>query len=121
MEKAILNAGGREAALASVGTPAVKETLGGRQRFTGSNSTLWDSDAGTILGRPAYATKNAPASALIMGDFSQAVIGIFGPGIRIDIDPSQDFNAAGLVARVLLMCDVAFPQPAAFTVATSVT
>jgi hypothetical protein len=47
---------------------------------------------------------------LVVGDFSTSVIGVFGPGMRIDIDPSQDFNSAGLVARVMLMCDVAFPQ-----------
>ena len=87
-------------------------SLGGRQRFTGSDATLWDSDNGTILGLPAHATKNA--SGLVVGDFSTSVIGVFGPGMRIDIDPSQDFNSAGLVARVMLMCDVAFPQPAAF-------
>jgi HK97 family phage major capsid protein len=119
MRKAILNAGGRESNLSWVGTPAVQETLGGRQRFTGVDSAIWD--RGQILNAPAFATKNAPASALTVGDFSQAAVGIWGPGIRIDIDPSQDFNSAGLVARVLLMCDVAFPQPAAFTVATSIT
>jgi len=119
MRKAPLTAGAREAMLQWVGTPTIQETLGGRQRFTGSDATLWDSDNGTILGLPAHATKNA--SGLVVGDFSTSVIGVFGPGMRIDIDPSQDFNSAGLVARVMLMCDVAFPQPAAFCVASTVT
>jgi HK97 family phage major capsid protein len=119
MRKTTLLAGAQEANLQWVGTPAVQETLANRQDATGTSRFLWD-DRG-VLGMPATATKNAPASALTVGDFSRAVVGIFGPGIRIDIDPSQDFNSAGLVARVLLFCDVAFPQPAAFTVATSVT
>lgn len=119
MRKAVLNAGGREANLAWVGTPTVQETLGNRQRFTGVDSAIWD--RGQILAAPANATKNAPASALTVGDFGQAAVGIFGPGIRIDVDPSQDFNAAGLVARVLFLADMGFLQPAAFTVATNIT
>jgi HK97 family phage major capsid protein len=119
MRQKVLTAGGREAALQWVGTPAVQELLGSRERATGGGRFLWDNDG--ILGLPANATKNAPSAALTVGDFSQAVVGIFGPGIRIDVDPSQDFNSGGLVARVLLMCDVAFMQPAAFTVATAVT
>jgi HK97 family phage major capsid protein len=119
MRQKVLTAGGREAALQWVGAPAVQELIGARERATGGGRFLWDSDG--ILGKPANATKNAPANALTVGDFGQAAVGIFGPGIRIDVDPSQDFNTAGLVARVLLLCDVAFPQPAAFTVATSIT
>lgn len=119
MRQKVLNKGGIESALQWVGTPDVQELIGGRERATGGGRFLWDNDG--ILGKPAYATKNAPANALTAGDFSQAVVGLFGPGIRIDVDPSQDFNSAGLVARVLLFCDVAFPQPGAFCVATSVT
>jgi len=122
MRKAVLLAGGRADALAWVGTPAVQELLGARVRETGATGGgrfLWDDNG--ILGEPAFVTKNAPASALIVGDWSQMVIGLYGPGVRIEIDPSQNFNAAGLVARVLIMCDVVFPQPAAFAVATSVT
>jgi HK97 family phage major capsid protein len=119
MRKAVLNAGGKEDGLQWVGTPNVQELLGARERSTGGGRFLWDSDG--VLGKPAYATKNAPTSGLIVGDFSRSVAGIFGPGVRIEVDPSQDFNSAGLVARVLLMCDVAFPQPAAFCVATPVT
>ena len=119
MRRQVLAAGGREDALAWVGTPAVQELLGARERATGGGRFLWDSDG--VLGRLANATKNTATGALVCGDFSKAVIGIFGPGIRIDVDPSQDFNSAGLVARVMLMCDVAFPQPSAFSVATSVT
>jgi HK97 family phage major capsid protein len=119
MRQKVLTAGGREDQLQWVGTPAVQELLGARERATGGGQFLWG-DSG-ILGRPANATKNAPASALTVGDFSTAVIGTFGPGIRLDIDPTQNFNSGGLVVRVLLMADVAFVQPAAFCVATSVT
>ena len=119
MRKKVLAAGAREAALQWVGHQDVQELLGARERATGGGRFLWDDDG--VLGKPAHATKTAAANTLVAGDFSQAVAGIFGPGIRLDVDPSQDFNSAGLVARVMLMCDVAFPQPAAFAVATGIT
>lgn len=108
--------------LAHAGLLAMKQkalTAGGRERSTGGGRFLWDD--GYILGGPASATKNAPVGALTVGDFSSAVVGVFGPGIRVDIGPSQDFNNAGLAARVVFLTDVVFPQPSAFTVATSVT
>lgn len=121
MRRQVLAAGGREEALQWVGTPQVQELLGARVRETGATGSgrfLWD-DSG-VLGRPAYASRTAPASALVCGDFSKAVVGLWGPGIRVDIDPSQDFNTAGVVMRVLVTCDVAFPRAEAFAVATSV-
>lgn len=118
MRKTVLNAGAREERLQWVGTPAVQELLGAREAVTDTARFLWDTDG--ILGLTARATKNAPASALVCGDFSQAVIGVFGPGLEISVDPSQDFERAGLVARVMLMADVAFPRPEAFCVATAI-
>jgi HK97 family phage major capsid protein len=114
----VLAAGANEDNLRWVGAPAVQEVLGARELVADTGRFVWDTDG--ILGRPAQATKNAPSGTLVLGDFSTVVLGIFGPGIRIDIDPSQNFNSGGLVARVLLMCDVAFLQPSAFSVATSV-
>ena len=119
MRKAVLAAGAREENIICMAAPAVQELLGARERASGGGRFLWD-DQG-ILGRPAYATKTAPASTLIMGDLSQAVLGIWGAGMRIDIDPSQDFNIGGMVVRVLMFVDVGFPQPSAFCLATNVT
>ncbi|MFN0304502.1 MAG: phage major capsid protein [Burkholderiales bacterium] len=119
MRQKCLTAGAREENLQWAGAPAVQELLGARERASGGGKFLWDDNG--ILGLPARATKNAPASALVAGDFSQSVVGLFGPGLRLEIDPSQDLNSAGLVARVLLLTDVSFPQPSAFTVATSIT
>lgn len=118
MRGQVLDAGGREENLSWVGTPTVQKTLAGRERASGGGRFLWDDNG--VLGQSAHATKNAPAGTLVCGDFSQSTVGIFGAGLDVEIDTSQDFNTGGLVARVLLSCDVAFPQPAAFSVATSV-
>ena len=120
MRDEIIAAGGQEEALRWVGTSAVQKLLAARERSTNNGRMLWDD--GGILGRPAHATKNAPASTLVCGDFSQAVMGMWGPpALRLEINPYQDFKAGLLAARVVLSCDFAFPQPGAFSVASSVT
>ena len=87
MRKAILNGGGREDRLVWIGTPAVQETLAGKEVVSTSGRLLWDHAEG-ILGRPAFATSTAPAGRLACGDFSTAVLALFGPGIQIAIDPT---------------------------------
>jgi HK97 family phage major capsid protein len=119
MRDTALDAGAREEALRWVGHPGVQQTLGARERSSGGGRFLWDDDG--ILGKPAHATKNAPASTLVCGDFSAAVLGLWGPTVRLEINPYQDFKAGIYAARVVLTCDVAFPQPSAFVVAPSIT
>ena len=120
MRDEIIAAGGQEERLRWVGAPAVQKLLAARERVAGGGRHLWD-DTG-ILGRPAHATKNAPVATLVAGDFTQALMGIWGPAaLRIEINPFADFKAGLLSARVVLSCDFAFPQPAAFSVASSVT
>lgn len=119
MRQAVLAAGGREDRLRWVGTPTVQQTLGARERAAGGGRFLWDD--GVILGRPAHATSTAPAGMLCVGDFSQAVLGIFGPpAIRLEVNPYQDFKAGIMAVRVVLSVDLAIPNPAAFTVAATV-
>lgn len=121
MREAVLAAGGREDRLRWVAAPAVQKLLGARERSSGGGRYLWDD--GFVLGRPAHATATAPASTLVVGDFTQAYLGIWGPApsIRVEVNPYQDFNAAGMAARVLLIGDFVFPQPTAFAVAKAIT
>jgi HK97 family phage major capsid protein len=120
MRRQVLAAGGREAALSWVGTPAVQEVLGARERSTGGGRFLWD--GATILDRPASATASAPAGLLAAGDFSQAVMGVWGPSdLLLEIDPYTFFQTNKLQARVVLMADFGIPNPGAFSVAATVT
>lgn len=119
-KRQVLAAGARESALTWVGTPLVQEALGARERASGGGRFLWDD--GQILGAAAHATANAPADTLTVGDFSRAVLGIWGPpALRLEINPYQDFPRGGVAVRVVLACDVCFPIPAAFSVASSIT
>lgn len=120
MRDEIIAAGGQEDALRWVGTSGVQKLLGARERVAAGGRHLWDDDG--ILGRPAHATKNAPASTLIAGDFSQAIMGIWGPlALRLEVNPYQNFAKGLLSARVAISLDFAFPVPAAFSVASSIT
>lgn len=118
MRKSVLAAGAMEDNLRWVGGVDAQETLSARERASGGGRFLWDD--GSILGRPAHATRSAPAAALVAGDFSQAVVGVWGSGLRVDVDPSQHFESAGLVARVLMFVDFGFPRPEAFSLAISI-
>lgn len=119
MRSTVLTAGAGEDALQWVAAPAVQALLAARFKEAGSGRTLWDTDG--VLGRPANATTRAPAATLVLGDFSKAVMGLWGSGIKLEIDPYTAFTTGKLTARVVISLDFAFPQPAAFVVATSVT
>jgi HK97 family phage major capsid protein len=119
MRQEILDAGGREENLRWVGPPAMQKLLGARERVAAGGRMLWDD--GTILGAPAHATSRAPATTLIAGDFSRAIVALWGTGVRVEIDPYSAFTTGVLSARLVLSCDFAFPQPAAFSVASSIT
>ena len=61
-----------------------------------------------------------PSASLIVGDWSQCVVGMFGAGIRIDVNPNRNFHTGVGAARVVLECDVAVTQPTAFVRVASV-
>lgn len=119
MREEILAAGGNEANLRWISTPAVQRVLAARERNSGGGRNLWDDDG--ILGRPAFATKRAPTGVLVAGDFEKAIVAIWGSAVRVEVNPYQAFQSGGMAARVVLTCDVAFPQASAFAVASSVT
>lgn len=119
MRKKVLLAGAAERKLHWIGDPATQETLGGRVRIASTDSrTLWDDDG--ILGKPATATAYAAAGTLVVGDWSRCLIGIWGDSVELEMDPYADFARALEGARLIMNCDVAFPQPSAFAVSTGV-
>jgi len=110
-----------DSAMLWVGAPTVRETLAARERVTGGGRFLWDD--GRIAGSPALATPDAPASTLFVGDFSRAVLALFGPGVEIRFDPKGNFNFnnAFVTFQLLAMVDIVFVQPAAWVRVASIT
>lgn len=117
MRAAVVGAGADEARLRWVGAPGVQQTLGARERAAGSGRFVWDID---ILGARANASKNVPTGALVVGDFSQAVIGIWGSSLLVEVNPYDTFVSGIQAARASLAVDFGFPRAEAFCIATSV-
>lgn len=119
MRRQVLAAGGREDNLAWLGGVDVQDTLGGRERATGGGRFLWDDNG--VMGRPAYASSYVTAGTLACGDWSRAVVGLWGPGFVVEVNPYENFQAGKLSARILLECDVMFSPLGAFSVSMSIT
>ena len=117
MRKNALLAGAAERRLLWIGDPATQELLSGRERSSNSGRYLWDDDG--ILGKPAIATAYASPGTLAVGDWSRCLIGIWGD-IELTYDPFANFAKALEAARLVMYCDVAFPQAGVFSVATGV-
>jgi HK97 family phage major capsid protein len=110
------------AAVGFVTTPAVAEVLATRQRFTGSDRTIWEgaSHDGTVEGIRALATTGCPAATAVVGDWSQCWVIEFAGGAQILVDPFTKFDRGIVAVRLLLHVDLVFLRAAAFSVATSV-
>lgn len=106
-----------------VTTRTVASLLNGRQRFTGSDRTLWEGNLynGQLGGWPAYSSPSVPASNLIFGAWSNLVLANWGPALEVSANPYTDFKAAIAGVRCLASFDVGLVRPAAFSIATAVT
>lgn len=105
-----------------VTTPAVAGLLKGRQRFTSTDTPLWEGNIldGTIEGFKAMSSMQMAAASMLFGDFSQVVIGEWGM-LEIALNPYASFTAAITGIRAIQTCDVGVRVPGAFSLATSIT
>lgn len=101
-----------------VGTPAVRELLQKREVAAGSGMVWTDN---RMAGAPAITSTSVPAATLITGDWRNLVIGVWGAGPIVEVDPFSAFKSGIIGVRILLTCDVGLVHPAAFVVATSIT
>jgi len=110
-----------EATTGYLTTPTVAKLLKGR--YIGAGAVpLWSGNLwrGEIEGLAASATKQMPASTMLFGDFSQAVIGDWG-GLSIEVNPYHQFPSGKISIRAWYTADVAVRHPAAFSFASSIT
>jgi hypothetical protein len=93
-----------------------------RQRFTGTDSPLWQGafGDGNIAGCRAIASGSVPASTAVFGHWTSLVIGLWA-GLTIEINPYAGFTTGVLGMRALLACDIGVRRAADFSVATSIT
>jgi HK97 family phage major capsid protein len=117
MQESIAAANADDANVAFIATPAVRKLLSGRERATGSGFIWGD---GRIAGAPGYVSTDVPTATMIAGDWSNVVLGLWGPGFEFAVDPTAGFKAGIIAARVLVSCDVGVRVPAAMNAATSI-
>lgn len=89
-----------------------------REINTGSGS-VWPGRE--LLGHPAYASSKMPSASLILGDFSNIDVVLFGSGIEVLVNPFANFQAGQVDFQVSLQMDLAIHYPASFVKATSIT
>lgn len=98
--------------------------LNGRQRFTGSDRTLWEGNVhqGELGGWPAYSAPSIPAAHLLFGAWSNVVLAEWGAGIELLANPytSADFARGAIQLRAMVSFDIGLKRPAAFKKGTAV-
>lgn len=111
-----------------VTTPAMKFSMASIVRFASTDSrTLWDLDTNSVVGVPAYSTNNLPTNlvkgtsgavchAAIMGDFSQVMVGEWGAGAEIIVDPFTLARRNLIQITSIQFADVQVRIPSAFSV-----
>ena len=114
--------------VAFVTTPGMKYSMGAIARFASTDSkTLWDLDTNTVSGAAAYATNNLPSTlvkggsgavchAAILGNFANVMVGEWGAGAEIIVDPYTLARRNLLQITSIQFADVQVRQPAAFAV-----
>ena len=103
-------------------TAAVASTLMSRQRFTGTDSPLWQNSYGdgVMAGCRAIASGNVPASTMVFGHWPSLIIANWGL-LQLEANPYANFPAGIIGVRAMAAVDIAVRRAADFTVATSIT
>jgi hypothetical protein len=107
-----------------VSTPAVMGLLKARQKFTNTNTPLWEQAPtpgnGMMNGYNAMASAQMPAANMLGGDWSQVVIAEWGV-LEIGVNPYANFQAGIIGVRAIYSVDVGVRHGASFDLATTIT
>jgi HK97 family phage major capsid protein len=104
-----------------VTTPAAAAVLMAKQRFSSTDTPLWQGNVwdGTMVGFPAMSS-NQLSAGMIFGDWSELVIGEWGV-LEIAVNPYANFQAGIIGVRAMYSMDVGLRRAFAFSYASSVT
>ncbi len=104
-----------------VTTPAAAAVLMAKQRFSSTDTPLWQGNVwdGTMVGFPAMSS-NQLSAGMIFGDWSELVIGEWGV-LEIAVNPYANFQAGIIGVRAMYSMDVGVRRAFAFSYASSVT
>jgi HK97 family phage major capsid protein len=101
---------------------AVASLLAQRQRFTSTDTPLWQGNLldGEVVGFRAMSSAQVAASRLLFGDFSQLVIGEWGV-LEVEANPYANFAAGITGIRAFYSVDVGVRYAASFSYSTAIT
>ena len=104
-----------------ISTPAIRQLLQNREAVATSGQYILKNDR--VADRAAYVTTDCPTATMVCGDFSDVLLGMWGPGLQIDISQGGTgrFNLGLVSVRVMAFCDVAVLHPTSFCIASSIT
>ncbi len=119
----------RNAAIGSMGyvtTPSVQRQLKKTEMFSGGGAPIWShtSAGDNIGGVPAWASNTVPGnlvkgsssdcSALVYGNWADLIVGVWGGGVEVMIDPYRFSMTGGKRLTVFIDVDVGVRRPASF-------
>ena len=123
LEASAANQGGDDSAIGFVANADVRKLLKTRLAFTGG-SQLWQhtGGAGSMMGRSAYVSIDAPASTVICGPWSDLALAMWGmPYLEINRNDPAGFKAGTVEARIFIDCDVGLLHPGAWSKVSNLT
>jgi HK97 family phage major capsid protein len=105
-----------------VTTPTVAKLLKSRQRFTSTDTPLWQGNVwdGNFEGTRCMSSNQMNAGTIIFGDWSQVIIGQWGV-LEVALNEQANFPMGVVGFRAFYTMDVGVRYAAAFSMATSVT
>lgn len=101
-------------------TAAIRSVLAAAEKVTGSGSGfLYDNNV--MAGLALAVSKNVPVGKLILGDFSQVLLGVWSE-VDILVNPYAEpaYSRGGIQVRAMATVDTALRHPQGFVVATEV-
>jgi HK97 family phage major capsid protein len=121
MEGALMAANADQSGIAYLTTPTLAAQLKAKEKSTGSGQFVWNAGAergtGEMGGLPAYASSNMPLDNILLGNFSDLLMGMWG-ALDISVDPNYDFAKGSIAVRIFASVDFAVRHPASFVAYT---
>lgn len=105
-----------------VTTPTVAALMMQRQRFSSTDTPLWNGNIfdGTMAGYAAMSSNQMSSATMLFGDWSQVVVAEWGV-LEIEVNPYANFQAGIIGVRAMVSIDVGLRYAAAFSYASSIT
>ncbi|MCL1124232.1 phage major capsid protein [Shewanella surugensis] len=110
-ETAVAESNALASTMAYAMRPSLRGTLKTTEKSTGTAKYLWDGDQ--VNGYPGVVSTQLEQQAMLHGDFSQALVGMWG-ALDLTVDKSTKAASGGTVLRVFQDADVAIRHGAAF-------